>query len=634
MCGIVGYINLSIEAEFRDPLLRKMCDTLYHRGPDDEGYYFDNDVGLGMRRLSIIDLKGGQQPLMNEDGNLHLVYNGEIYNYKVLRQSLIQKGHRFKTNSDSEVIIHQYEQDGPQCVNHFNGMFAFAVWDKARRSLFLARDRMGVKPLYYYWDGRCFLFASEIKAILSSGYVERKINERALWDYLTFRYVPQPDTIWANIFKLPPGHNLTIDADNPDPILNRYWDIPYGDNHENKSEDEYVHEFESLFKDSVKLRLISDVPVGVLLSGGLDSSSVAAAVREVHDGAMCSFNVAFRDSPGTDESSYARKVAEHVGMDHHEIVIDDRDFTEYLPKYVCMTDEPLADLASVPLHYVCSLAKNSVKVVLSGEGSDEILGGYDFDRVISRWKWIEKYQRLPSALRSSITSLFTPLVGENWGRKIKIANMNLDAMGGSYALNMTNYLDSNEKRLMFKGGATFRDSDEVVRADAARVSTRELLHKYLYVYCQSWLVEDLLMKADRMTMANSIELRVPFLDYRLVEWAAKAPAWTKIGGSGKAKSGTKRMLRGYAKGRLPDSIIRRPKQGFPVPVYGWLGNNLSAWAKELLASNDTKVCRWLTEGAVRQQLDRGTAPGAPLIEQHRLWNLLILELWMREWKPT
>jgi asparagine synthase (glutamine-hydrolysing) len=623
MCGIAGYFNLNIAAEERLPLLRHMCDLMEHRGPDEDGYYADDIAGLSMKRLSIIDVAGGHQPMTSQDGTKQIVFNGEIYNYQQLRPILEAHGHRFTTNCDTEVILRQYEQDGENALQYLNGMFAIAVWDTAARRLFLARDRMGVKPLYYYWDGHQLIFASEIKALFAVEGIEKSINPRAIWDYLTFRYVPQPDTIWNNIHKLPPGHTLTISCDQPTPVIRRYWDIPYSDEILIKSDAEYQQEFEQLFLDAVRLRLIADVPVGILLSGGLDSSAVAAAISEVHNARLSSFSVAFADSPGTNELRYARQVAAHVGTDHNEIVIDDRQFRDFLPRLTYFTDEPLADLASVPLYYVSSLARQKVKVVLSGEGSDEILAGYGFNRKFQTWKRMRQYQRLPIWLRQDAAEVVGALVGKR--DVVQRANRPVDEVA-----NMTDVFSAAHKQALWQQNlAAYSPSNDLIQADAARAKTRDLLHRTLYVYCQSWLVEDLLMKADKMTMANSIELRVPFLDYRMVEWAARVPTSVKIrrvNGHYESKS----VLRRFAATRLPSEIIERPKLGFPVPAYDWLSDRLNGWVREVLPPKGALLYQWLKPEAVQEQVHLGTS--GSLMDRHRLWNLLILELWLQTWE--
>jgi asparagine synthase (glutamine-hydrolysing) len=632
MCGIVGYLNLGLQVEEGLMMLHHMCDVVAHRGPDDSGFYANQWVGLGIRRLSIIDLLSGHQPIRNEDGSKQIIFNGEVYNFRDLRSKLQEQGHRFSTATDTEVILHQYEKDGKACVSHLNGMFAFAIWDQTNHTLFLARDRMGIKPLYYYWDGKKFLFASEIKALLTTPFVKRELNLQALWDYLTFRYVPQPETIWKNVYKLLPGHFLTLSVEKPEPEIQRYWDIPYNDDITIKSEKEYFGEFEKLFLDAVRLQLIADVPVGVLLSGGIDSSSVAAAISEVHNSRLSSFSVAFQDSPSISEWPYARKVALRVRTNHNEIVIGEKEFCDFLPKFVHYTDEPLADLASVPLYYVSNLAQKKVKVVLSGEGSDEILGGYNLDVTVRGWDRIHQFQSLPGWLRRNIVPCVAQLFGTRIKERIQKANIPIDQRLLLHPVNMTNYLTSNEKQDLFKEISSFRESSSIIKDEIHRAPTHHPLHQVLYIYCQSWLVEDLLMKADKMTMANSIELRVPFLDHRLVEWAARTPTWVKVGRNSLGAYETKRALRHFAHTRLPEEIICRPKQGFPVPVYDWLKNILKSWATEMLTSRNAEIYRWLKPEQVQRQLYLGTHNESSIIEKHRLWNLLILELWAREWK--
>ncbi|OGG48156.1 MAG: asparagine synthase (glutamine-hydrolyzing) [Candidatus Handelsmanbacteria bacterium RIFCSPLOWO2_12_FULL_64_10] len=629
MCGIAGYWIPGVEDAVT--LLRRMCDAIAHRGPDDAGYYAQGEVGLGVRRLSIIDLSTGHQPIANEDRSIWVVFNGEVYNFRELRRDLEARGHRFTTASDTEALLHQYEEDGPACVHRFNGMFAIAIWDGRARRLFLARDRMGVKPLYYSWDGSRLLFASEIKALLASGCVERRLNERALWDYLTFRYVPQPQTIWKGIHKLPPGHTLTLSAGQGEPTLQRYWDIPYVDGPAAQSEAAYAREFEGLFLDSVRLRLIADVPVGILLSGGLDSSAVAAAVAEVHNAPLSSFSVAFKDSPQTDELPFARQVARWVGTEHHEVLIGEREFCDFLPRWVYHADEPLADLASVPLHYVSQLARQEVKVVLSGEGSDEVLGGYHFDRVARRWDWIRRFQGLPAWLRRGCGERIARLMGDRWVERVSRANLPPSEGQRLYPPTMTRLFSSAQKRRLWPDAPALPDSMDGARSELERVRSSDPLHHVLYLYCQSWLVEDLLMKADKVTMANSLELRVPFLDYRLVEWAARAPSWVKVGAV-RGRYQTKRVLRMFSEKRLPPAILERSKQGFPVPVYDWLGHRLKGWAEDLLLAPDAQVRRWFDGAAVRRQVRLGTE-GRGDAERHRLWDLLIFELWAREWRP-
>jgi asparagine synthase (glutamine-hydrolysing) len=398
--------------------------------------------------------------------------------------------------------------------------------------------------------------------------------------------------------------------------VTRYWDIPYGDPAGRGDDATYDDEFADLFADAVNIRMIADVPVGVLLSGGLDSSAVAAAIAQAPGARLSTFSVAFADSPETDERQYAREVASHVGAEHHEVVIGRDEFVEFLPQLVVATDEPLADLASVPLHYVCRLARERVKVVLSGEGSDEVLGGYNFDEAVHAWDVAQAPRG--GAVRRLL------------GRLASNAEP-VDLRRAPVPLHMTNYMDSAEKRALMPA-LEYPDSMDIVRDSLARVPTREPLHQALYVYCQNWLVEDLLMKADKMSMANSLELRTPFLDYRLVEWAARAPARIKVGREVDGHYRTKRVLRRYARHSLPARIVDRPKQGFPVPVYGWLSTSLASWARDIVGGTGTRLRDWCAAAALERALALGTSPTAAILDQHRLWNLLVLELWLRAWR--
>lgn len=624
MCGIAGYFNLELNQNERLTFLTRMCDCIIHRGPDDSGYFADEIAGIGMRRLSIIDLDGGHQPIANEDSTKHIVYNGEVYNYENIRSELIGKGHQFRTNSDTEVILHLYEEIGEQCVERLNGMFSLAIWDADKRKLFLARDRMGIKPLYYYWDGNKFLFASEIKSIIASQFIKPEINPQAIWHFLTFEYVPQPISIWKNIHKLLPGHTLTISLNQPEPNIQRYWDIHYEETML-KPQDKYIAEFEELFLDAVRLRLIADVPVGVLLSGGLDSSAIAAAISLIHNTPIDSFSVSFKDSPHTDESPFARQVAKHLGTNHHEVFLGRQEILDFLPRFVHYTDEPLADMPSIPLYYVSSLARQHVKVVLSGEGSDEILGGYGFDKYMKLVPRINQRANLYSKLASIINPLSSKYADRLRNKVLPAPYENL-----RNPPNMTRFMDHQQKRDIWNGNSEgFISSIEILKSDIARSKTKNPLHQILYLYAQSWLVEDLLMKADKMTMANSLELRVPFLDHRIVNWASNTPDWVKVKPDRDGNFTTKWVLREFARKHLPETIITRPKMGFSTPIYDWITTELKSWAHDTLAN--ARLQQWLKPEYIERQLASGTAPTASELDKHLLWNLLILELWLNKW---
>jgi asparagine synthase (glutamine-hydrolysing) len=627
MCGIVGWLNVDVSPEASEQTLRRMCASIEYRGPDDQGLFFDQGVGLGMRRLSIVDIAGGHQPMSSDDGLLQLVFNGEIYNHDELRRRLISRGVRFGSRSDTEVILRTYELDGLEGFRSFNGMFAIALWDGRSRTLHLVRDRLGVKPLYYSVDGRKVVFASEIKAILASGFIGREVNARAMWDFMTYRYVPAPETIWSKIFKLKPGHWLSLKYGEAVGEPARWWDVPTDLDASCDKDEQAVDEFSALFENAVDLRMVADVPVGILLSGGLDSSAVAAAAAR--KGAHVeTFSVAFEGASEIDERAFARLVAARLGTRHHEVEISCKEFIEFLPRFTYLTDEPLADLASVPLFHVNQLARQSVKVVLSGEGSDEIFGGYTFDRWVSLW---DKARQLKSSHHAGSLRSWTSRALGALATAPSDPVVETDLRRLPEPLVMTNLSSSAEKNGWFRLSVAAPDSLQRVRDHLTRIGDQDPLNQALYTYCQDWLVEDLLMKADRMSMANSVELRTPFLDYRLVEWAWRLAPRLKVGRDAAGQYATKLILRKYARTRLPASVIERPKMGFPVPMYGWLSDRLSGWAREVLAGG-ARVRDWVRDEAISEFLNRGTDPSADSQARHRLWNLLVLEHWMQSWK--
>ena len=627
MCGITGWINVDIAPEAAQSTLARMCETMLHRGPDDHGAYVGREVALGMQRLAIIDLGGGHQPMASADGAIQVVFNGEIYNHAELRARLIARGAQFRTQSDTEVILRTYEYEGREGFRKFNGMFAIALWDGRSRALHLVRDRLGIKPLYYARRGTGVVFGSEIKAIMESGLVAKEVNRRAIWDYLTLRYVPAPETIWRDVFKLPAGHWMTINVADRAPRIERWWDMVGEQRPCNASDDELLEEFTALFEDAVDLRMVADVPVGIMLSGGLDSGAVAAAAAR-NGAAVETFAVAFEGASDIDEREYARVVSKHLGTHHREIEIGRREFLDFLPQFVHLTDEPLADLASIPLHYVSRLARGSVKVALSGEGSDEIFGGYTFDRWAALWDQaaaVRKHRAFPGLKRASAV---LARVSPRFARSAAV-DVETDLRRLPVPLVMTNYATSAEKRAWLRDGVEYPDSHDRSRADLVRIGDNEPLNQALYVYCQDWLVEDLLMKADRMSMATSLELRTPFLDYRLVEWAWRLPPRLKVGPD-PVNYRTKLILRRYAATRLPQAIIDRPKLGFPVPVYDWLSGDLAGWVRDLLGPG-ARVRDFLHDAAIDEMFRCGTAVQADGLARHRLWHLIILEQWMRQW---
>ncbi len=628
MCGLAGWFRLDVAQERRASLLETMCATIAHRGPDDHGVYIDGPVALGFRRLSIVDLDGGHQPMTSDDGEIVVVFNGEIFNHGELRDDLIRNGVRFRTRSDTEVILRLFEKFGVTAFDRMNGMFAVAIWDRRRGVLHLVRDRFGVKPLYYARVGDGLVFGSEIKALLACGLIEKSITSDALWNYLTFRYVPGPGSIWRSVQKLPPAHRLEFRLDRDAPTVTRWWDMAMIPDSSPRADGEYLEEFTALFEDAVRLRLQADVPVGVTLSGGLDSSAVVAAA---HPATPHTFSVAFADSPQTDELAYARRVSEAFGTTHHEVVIDEKTFLDTLPDFVWHTDEPLADLASIPLFHVSKLARRHVKVVLSGEGADEIFAGYDFDRWARRWNDIG-VARDSNAGFGRILSPLLARFSAAYGQRAALASEPLDQRMASNPISMTNLWSSNEKMSTLRGGfEDIPDSLDILRAHVRRLGNRPPLNQVLYSYCQDWLTEDLLMKADKMSMAASLELRTPFLDYRLAEWASRLPVALKAGPDALGHYRTKEIVRRYAESRLPPEIVARPKQGFPVPVYEWLSGRLKNWARDILLDPRAKITAWIEPAALRRAYDDATHAESGATPRHRLWSLLVLELWMRRW---
>ncbi|GGF39738.1 asparagine synthetase B [Youhaiella tibetensis] len=631
MCGITGWIGNLDRSDEAEARLRRMSDAIVHRGPDDSGFHVDDGVGFGFRRLSIVDLAGGHQPMSSQDGNIWVMLNGEVYNHEALRAEMRSQGCTFRTSSDTEVLLRLYEREGLSGFHRMNGMFGVAIWDGRTKRLHLVRDRLGVKPVYYAPVKGGLVFGSEIKAILASGLVDKEVNPRAIWDFLTFRYVPAPDSIWMGISKLPPGHVLTMELEDPLPRVERWWQMPMRapDKSEERPDAVYDQEFADLFEDAVALRMRADVPVGITLSGGLDSSAVVSAARNSTDRLM-TFSVSFAGSPETDELPYARTVARYFDTDHHEVSIGASDFMGFLTDLVWYADEPMADLASVPLYYVSKLAGQHVTVALSGEGSDEIFAGYNFEQRAQLWdRAAAARAALPRWANGRLGGLLAGISGR-FARLRSDASTICDQRAVPEPISMTNYWSSADKLQLLRANGTWPDSFDRPRQILDQLGDQPPLNQALYLYSQDWLVEDLLMKADRMSMANSVELRTPFLDYRLVEWAGALPTRLKAGPSVNGVYRSKEILRRYAEARLPREIVDRPKQGFPVPVYGWLSTELKQWAQDML-SPSAQLTNWLTPEALAAVVRAGTDRTAGMMDRHRLWNVLILELWMRRW---
>jgi asparagine synthase (glutamine-hydrolysing) len=626
MCGICGAFYFHSQRTVERETLEAMNRQIVHRGPDDEGFYLSGNVGLAMRRLSIIDLHTGHQPIVNEDESIWIVYNGEIYNHQELRKLLEQKGHRYRTQSDTETILHLYEEYGRSCVRHLRGMFAFAIWDAKRRVLFAARDRLGIKPFYYLHNGEFLLFASEIKALLAHPRVRAEFNRSALPEYLAFGYLAGSETMFAGVRKLPPGHTLEVD-ESGHVDLQPYWDVPQGGESDHQPRSYYVQTYRDLLEQAVGSHLMSDVPLGVFLSGGVDSSLVAALMTKVRKDPIETFSVGY-DEEAYSELPYARAVAAHLHSRHHEVRVTRQDFFRVLPDLIWHEDEPLAWPGSVPLYFVARLAREHVKVVLTGEGSDETLGGYmRYGWTLWNARFSRPYDALvPAAIRRAIRSAIsdTEWLGASSRRRLEHTFLGRD--GSSWAsFYFDNFYSAFSEReqedFLLDGegngsGTPYRDSLAFWNA-----SEGDLLTRMLYTDIKTYLVE-LCMKQDQMSMAASVESRVPFLDHALVEFAARIPAQFKIRGlAGKL------TLKESATGLLPEAIIHRRKVGFSTPLGNWLlGPQLDQIQGMLLESRS--LDRKLFKPEALQKLF-AEHRGRGYDHADQIWRLLNLELWQR-----
>ncbi len=627
MCGITGVVKFEKGTQVLPALLQRMCAAMVHRGPDDEGIYAQGCVGLGMRRLSIIDLKTGHQPISNEDGTVWIVFNGEIYNHAALRELLMARGHSFRTTSDTEVIVHLYEEYGRDCVQHLQGMFAFAIWDNKLRRLFVARDRLGIKPLYYRLTAESFVFGSEIKVLLACPDVRPEFHRAVLPEYLAFGYLSGPETFYAGIHKLMPGHWLEID-ERRELRIQQYWDLSVAAEEGVRDESYYVNAYRELLENAVRSHLMSDVPLGVFLSGGLDSSAVAALMTHIRRAPVETFSVGYSEQSYS-ELPHARIVAQHLNSVHHEVLVSQREFFDALPKLIWHEDEPIVWPSSVALYYVARLARERVTVVLTGEGSDETLAGYGRYAFTLKNAAFDRYYRrmVPGFLRRQVRhSIQSRWVGASLRRKLGHSFLAKD--GGSWAsFYFDNFFSafsereqdgllSNQVAQEFEQGTSYRHV-----LDYWDSSSGEMLQRLLYTDIKTYLVE-LLMKQDNMSMAASIESRVPFLDHTLVEFAVRIPACVQMSGLA-----GKKILKTAMQDLLPHSILYRKKLGFPTPWSGWLGGpQLESIQSLLLEPRSLERGFFKPESVQRLFHDHRSGKHD---HADRIWRLLNLELWHR-----
>lgn len=618
MCGIAGFVDFG-GTTGSPAVLKRMLDRIRHRGPDGHGIYQDGSVYLGHRRLSIIDVAGGAQPMANETGSVWLTFNGEIFNHASLRPPLENSGHCYSTRCDTETIIHAYEQYGNACVKDFRGMFAFAIWDANARKLFCVRDRLGIKPFYYFLNDRAFVFASEIKALLAHPEVDVALDDSLLAEYLTFGYINGKETLFKGVRKLMPGHTLTLDVDSRKVTIEQFWDVPEAES-ENRTEDEWISECRHRLEETVRMRLMSDVPLGMFLSGGVDSSAIAALMKRMRTEPVKTFSVGYREAAYS-ELSYAREVSAAIGTDHHEIFVGMEDFFNALPDLVWHEDEPIAWPSSISLYFVSRLASEHVKVVLTGEGSDELFAGYHrYQHYLFNRRWSEVYSVMPAGLRRLVRNTIgtSHLLSANLRRKLQhtflgregsVESLQLDNFYGAFSADeRLQMLTHNRGRNPYTSYLDYWNS----RHGSA-------LAQMLYADQKTYLVE-LLMKQDQMSMAASIESRVPFLDHPFVEFSTRVPDDFKIrNGEGKY------ILKRAVEDLLPRDIIYRKKMGFPTPLRKWFLDSRAKPLFQLLLDRKKLLADYVDLGFVQTLIERQQSGVEDCTD--RLWRLLNLQVW-------
>jgi asparagine synthase (glutamine-hydrolysing) len=620
MCGICGEFNYLNQAPVNEQLIKDMCGVLHHRGPDEEGRYINGHIGLGHCRLSIIDLAGGRQPMSNEDQSCWIVFNGEIYNFQQLRQELQSRGHKFRTHSDTEVILHLYEEHGTACVKLLRGMFAFALWDERCNSLFLARDRLGQKPLVYAQTTHGLIFASEIKSLLRHPDITPEVDLVALHHYLTYQYVPSPYTMFRGIHKLPPAHTLVCQQGGT--TIERYWELRF--RYARLSQQEYMEESLRLLAEATRLRLISDVPLGAFLSGGIDSSAVVAMMARLSTGPVKTFSIGFEEE-SFNELEHARTVARHFGTEHHEFVVK-TDALEVLPKLIWHYNEPFADPSAIPSYYVAKMARQHVTVALNGDAGDEGFAGYE--RYIAE-RQAMFYQQIPLPIRQR---LIEPAIGAlpRTGREQALPDKlrrYLSTISGSFGqryLQLICAFNNQQKDLLYsvEMKRLLNDHDSLARIQQLydNALAPDPISSALYVDIMSYLPDDLLVKIDIATMANSLEARSPFLDHKLMEFSATIPWQLKLKGGN-----TKYILRKALAKLLPPQILQRKKAGFAVPISDWLRHELRDFALQTLLDKRCTHRGYFNPDGIKQLLEEHLS--SRYDHGFRLWTLLNLELW-------
>lgn len=620
MCGIAGIVYTDQDRSINKDELERMTNVIYRRGPDDEGYYINGNVGFGFRRLSIIDLHTGHQPLCNEDGTIWIVFNGEIYNFQELRKDLILKGHQFKTKTDTEVIVHLYEEYGAECVKYLRGMFGFAIWDDNKKKLFCGRDRFGIKPFYYLLDNTRLIFGSELKVITQANDVPMEVDLQAMDCYLTYSYITENRSIYKHIRKLQPGHVMEYYPNTGQMDISKYWHIDFEPDY-SKTEDEWCEEINHVLAESVKMRMISDVPLGAFLSGGIDSSSVVALMAQSSNRPIKTFSIGFKEQQ-FNELKYAREVADKYGTDHYEQIVEPES-VDLLPKLVDAYDEPFADSSAIPTYYVCKFARENVTVALSGDGGDELFAGY---RSYPKLNNIYNYNLAPHALNK----LF-------WGALYKTLPASVKGKGITYFLSQPrdvvaayfSIITRPERSLLYNGdiwNQIKRSPAENLKVNLIKsFKSKDFLSRMQQLDMTTYLPDNILTKVDRVSMYNSLEVRVPILDHVFAELSFKIPSDLKLNGQSK-----KYLLKKATARHLPEAVISHKKQGFGIPLKMWFKDDLKSYIYDRFNSNNTYISEYLDKKYINKILDDHNKGMRDM--NYKIWSILFMDAWIQKQK--
>lgn len=623
MCGITGFVG-----QGNKDILKKMADSLYHRGPDDEGFFIEHGVGFGFRRLSIIDLTSGNQPILNEDKTIAVIFNGEIYNYLILKEDLLKNGHIFNSKTDTEVIVHLYEEVGEKVFEKLNGMFAIAIWDKRKKKLILGRDRMGKKPLYYSVFENTFIFGSELKSLLCHPKVKKEIDWTSFYKYLCYEYVPTPHSIFKNIYKLPPGHYMVYK--NGFCTIKQYWDLGFHSQYtiRNSQSKNYINELDRLLDEAVRIRLMSDVPLGVFLSGGIDSSTIAYYAQKNSQHTINTFSIAFEDK-SFDESLYAKEVARYLGTKHHETRFTQKELLDRIPQLATLIDEPFADASIIPTYLLSQYTKQHVTVSLGGDGGDELLMGYPTFQAEKIFQILKKFPRFITGFFEKCVHML-PVSFKNISFDFKLKKF-FSALNypdsfrhqiwlGSFYPEYINTILKPEILHLIKPKSCFEDIEQLLSTHTGN----SFFEQINYLYCKHYLQDDILVKVDRASMYASLEVRAPFLDFHVVDFLTQLPAELKLRGFT-----TKYILKKLMENKLPHNIIYRPKKGFGIPLAKWINNELKNFTLEILSEENIKKQGIFEYNIIKKILNEHFSKKKD--NRKYIWTLMAWQMWYEKY---